>query len=316
MTLTVYADDQATADEAADACEQRVRELDELLAPDDAGSEIAQLNAAGGDPFAVSDQVRFLVTEALGAARESNGAFDPTVYPLTSAWGFTTGDHRVPSPEEIGELRAQVGYQFVQVDDAARMVTLGHGTRIDVGGVAKGYAADELWALLNERGIDSALFDLGGNVTALGAKPDGSVWKVGIADPAAPDQLAGTLDLVTATVSTSGAYQRFFDEGGVRYHHLLDPATGYPTDSDLASVSVVGGDGARCDALSTACYVLGREGALELWRRAGAGMGAGGSPFDLVLIADDGSVTVTEGIADAFKPAGAYGQNLSVVKRP
>lgn len=313
MTLTVYADGQEAADEAASACQQRVRELDELLAPTGGGSELARANAAGGATVPVSAPVASLVDAALGVARETNGAFDPTVYPLTDAWGFTDGDHRVPAPAEIATLLARVGYSAVQVDAAAGTVALEGGAQIDVGGVAKGFAADELTALLGERGVASALFDLGGNVTALGTKPDGSPWKIGIADPNDPDQLAGSLAVADVTVSTSGAYQRFFDEGGVRYHHLIDPSTGYPAVSDLASVSVIGANGARCDALSTACYVLGSEGALDLWRAASD---AGDDAFDLVLIGNDGSVRVTEGVAASFEAAAPYAGRVAVEERP
>lgn len=311
MTLTVHATDQAAAEEAADACRQRVRELDEQLSPDGDDSELARANAANGAPMAVSASTLALVDAALDAARETDGAFDPTVYPLTDAWGFTDGEHRVPASDELSALLARVGYAAVQVDAAAGTLMLSGGAQIDVGGVAKGFAADELSALLRERGVDSALFDLGGNVTALGAKPDGSPWKVGIADPSAPDRLAGTLAAQGVTVSTSGAYQRFFDEDGTRYHHLLDPATGYPAASDLASVSVIGPNGARCDALSTACYVLGLDAALDLWR-ATDGEGA----FDLVLIASDGSVHVTEGVAGSFAAAEGYVDRVSVEERP
>lgn len=292
MTLTVHVVSQAVADDAANACRQRVLELDELLAPENATSEIARINAA-------SD-----------AAHRTGGAFDPTVYPLTSAWGFTTGDHRVPSPDEVAALLPRVGYAAVQVDEAAGTVTLEDGAQIDVGGVAKGFAADELRALLRERDITSALFDLGGNVTALGSKPDGSPWKVGVADPDDPGKLAGLLEVRDATVSTSGAYQRYFEgKDGTRYHHLLDPSTGYPAASDLASASVVGADGAQCDALSTACFVLGLDGALDLWRAAAAD---GDAAFDLVLIASDGRTFVTDGIADAYTPAA--GTNAQVVR--
>ena len=301
MTLTVHAVSQAVADDVANACRQRVLELDELLAPENVTSEIARINAAGGASTAVSPATAALVAASLDAAHRTGGAFDPTVYPLTSAWGFTTGDHRVPSPDEVAALLPCVGYAAVQVDEAAGTVTLEDGAQIDVGGVAKGFAADELRALLRERGITSALFDLGGNVTALGSKPDGSPWKVGVADPDDPGKLAGLLEVRDATVSTSGAYQRYFEgKDGTRYHHLLDPSTGYPAASDLASASVVGADGAQCDALSTACFVLGLDGALDLWRAAAAD---GGAAFDLVLIASDGRTFVTDGIADAYTPA-------------
>lgn len=259
---------------------------------------------------AVSPATAALVAASLDAASQTGGAFDPTVYPLTSAWGFTTGDHRVPSTDELAALLPRVGYAAVQVDETAGTVTLEGGAQIDVGGVAKGFAADELRALLRERDITSALFDLGGNVTALGSKPDGSPWKVGVADPDDPGKLAGLLEVRDATVSTSGAYQRYFEgKDGTRYHHLLDPSTGYPAASDLASASVVGADGAQCDALSTACFVLGLDGALDLWRAAAAD---GDAAFDLVLIASDGRTFVTDSIADAYTPAA--GTNAQVVR--
>ena len=307
--LTVHVVSQAVADDAANACRQRVLELDELLAPENATSEIARINAASGASTAVSPATAALVAASLDAAHRTGGA-DPTVYLLTSAWGFTTGDHRVPSPDEVAALLPRVGYAAVQVDEAAGTVTLEDGAQIDVGGVAKGFAADELRALLRERDITSALFDLGGNVTALGSKPDGSPWKVGVADPDDPGKLAGLLEVRDATVSTSGAYQRYFEgKDGTRYHHLLDPSTGYPAASDLASASVVGADGAQCDALSTACFVLGLDGALDLWRAAAAD---GDAAFDLVLIASDGRTFVTDGIADAYTPAA--GTNAQVVR--
>ena len=147
-------------------------------------------------------------------------------------------------------------------------------------------------------------------MTALGSKPDGSPWKVGVADPDDPGKLAGLLEVRDATVSTSGAYQRYFEgKDGTRYHHLLDPSTGYPAASDLASASVVGADGAQCDALSTACFVLGLDGALDLWRAAAAD---GDAAFDLVLIASDGRTFVTDSIADAYTPAA--GTNAQVVR--
>lgn len=314
MTITVHAADAASAEDAAEACLQRVLELDELLAPAGDESELARANAADGMPTTVSASVLALMSDALDVARETDGAFDPTVYPLTDAWGFTDGDHRVPPSDEIAALLPRVSFEAVQVDSAANTATLSKGVQIDVGGVAKGFAADELSTLLRERGVTSALFDLGGNVTAFGSKPDGSSWKVGIADPSTPDQLAGTLELCDATASTSGAYQRFFDEGGTRYHHLLDPATGYPAASDLASATVVGANGARCDALSTACYVMGLDRTLDLWRTTSTST-TDDEAFDLVLIADDGSVYVTSGIADSFAASNAYPRVITV-ERP
>lgn len=315
MSLTVSATDQKAADEAADACVERVRELDALLSPEGGQSQISILNGAGGDATPVREDLLPLFATARAVAQETDGAFDPTVYPLTSAWGFTDGAYRAPSDEELDALLPRVGYERLHVDASARTVALESDARMDVGGVAKGFAADELRALLAERGATSALLDLGGNVTALGSKPDGSPWKVGVADPAAPDQLAGTLELTDATASTSGDYQRFFvDDAGVRHHHLLDPATGRPAESGLASVTVVGPDGARCDALSTALFVMGLDRAVDAWRAAAAS-GESGGAFEAVLIESDGTMHVTAGLAEAFSPSEGFAERMAVVPR-
>ena len=315
MSLTVSAADQKAADGAAAACVERVRELDALLSPKGEQSQVSILNGANGDATPVREDLLPLFATARAVAEETGGAFDPTVYPLTSAWGFTDGAYRVPSDEELDALLPRVGYERLRIDASDGTVALEGDAQMDVGGVAKGFAADELRALLAERGATSALLDLGGNVTALGNRPDGAPWRVGVADPAAPDQLAGTLELTDATASTSGDYQRFFvGDAGVRHHHLLDPATGRPAESGLASATVVGPDGARCDALSTALFVMGLDRAIDAWRAAAAS-DAPGDAFEAVLIEADGTVHVTEGLADAFSPSEGFAERMAVVPR-
>lgn len=311
MSVTVNAEGPEGAAAAEDAARELVVALDGALAPEQKGSEVARLNDQGRLEGA-SDDVLALAAEASALAEETGGAFDPTIYPLTSAWGFTTGDHRVPAEGEIAALLPLVGYGALEVDGAARTVALSGGAQIDLGGIAKGYAADAIGALLRERGIASALADLGGNVTAYGEKPDGSPFSVGIANPFAPEELCGKIALSDATASTSGGYQRFFvDEAGVRRIHILDPSTGYPADAGLASVTVVAAGGARADALSTALFVMGRDAALGFWRQAGTGEGA----FEAVLVGSDGSVAVTEGLAASFEPAGDFAGRVEVVRR-
>lgn len=309
MNLIINAVDQATADDVAQTCEQRIHELDELLSPVGEQSQIALLNDTDEEVTYFSHDLLPLFTTACSVASETDGAFDPTVYPITSAWGFTSGTYRVPTDSELAGLLPLVNYNHVHIDVSAGAIVLSSGTQMDVGGVAKGFAADKLRGILEQHGVSSALFDLGGNVTAVGSKPDGTPWKVGIANPAAPDQLAGALALGDVTASTSGSYQRFFvDKDGIRRHHLIDPATGYPADSNLASVTVIGSDGARCDALSTALYVKGFDGALELWRSAA-------EPFEAILIDNDGTVYVTEGIASSFALDAGYEGQMETVSR-
>ena len=284
MTVTVHAHDRNEADEALSSCTEIVRGLDEALSPTEDGSWIARLNDAD-EPLPAPDDVEKLIEEALGMAEATGGAFDPTIYPLTSAWGFTSGNYRTPSDAEIETALTRVGFRSVDVDAASGAVTLDN----------------------------EAQLDLGGNVTVLGSKPDETPWTVGIADPHNPEALAGTLQLSEATVSTSGDYQRYFvDSEGIRRHHLIDPETGYPAESGLSSVSVVATSGAQADALSTALFVLGVDRAVDLWR---ATQNDEALAFEAVFIACDGSVLVTEGLSTSFAPSAAYDGRVETVPR-
>lgn len=312
MTVTVHAHDRNEADEALSSCTEIVRGLDEALSPAEDGSWIARLNDAD-EPLPAPDDVEKLIEEALGMAEATGGAFDPTIYPLTSAWGFTSGNYRTPSDAEIETALTRVGFRSVDVDAASGAVTLDNEAQLDLGGIAKGYAADRITAELRDRNATGALVDLGGNVTVLGSKPDETPWTVGIADPHNPEALAGTLQLSEATVSTSGDYQRYFvDSEGIRRHHLIDPETGYPAESGLSSVSVVATSGAQADALSTALFVLGVDRAVDLWR---ATQNDEALAFEAVFIACDGSVLVTEGLSTSFAPSAAYDGRVETVPR-
>ena len=194
------------------------------------------------------------------------------------------------------------------------------GTQIDLGGIAKGYASDRVAEILKENNIPRATISLGGNVLAWGDRPDGTPWRVGIQDPQNADRAdayAGMLKLENAFAVTSGGYQRFFEADGRTYHHIIDPATGYPADSGLTSVTVVAdcdwdevdgrpGVGTMCDALSTALFVMGEEKALDFWR-------SGVYDFDLVLVTEDGRVVVTDGIANEFEASEESGYSYEVV---
>ena len=182
---------------------------------------------------------------------------------------------------------------------------LGPGQSVDLGAIAKGYAADQLCKVFDANEIPRALADLGGNVLAWGDRPDGAPWRVGIQDPAHPDDknaLVGVLEIVDSFAVTSGSYQRYFEQDGKRYHHIIDPATGYPADSGLTSVTLVAGtgsgSGAMCDAYSTALFIMGEEKALDFWRSQ-----LNGSLFSLVLVTEDGRVVVADKINRfAFAP--------------
>lgn len=275
--------------------EELVCALERKLSVTDEKSELFAINSNGGGE--VSSDTAELIEFALDICESTDGALDITIYPVLRAWGFTLGEdeHRVPTDGELSELLTLVDYEKVEISGDS--VALGEGMMLDLGAVAKGYASDEIADYLRENGVKSALLNLGGNVYALGSKPNGERWTVGV-NGAFGEGVIGTLKVSDAAVVTSGGYERYFERDGVRYHHIIDPSTGRPADSGLASVTVVGSSGARCDALSTALFVMGLDRASEYWREHGG--------FDAVFVTSDGEIFVTEGLEDNFATQGDY----------
>lgn len=278
MTAAVY----GSAD-ALDAVEAETYRLDALLAAQKDDSEIAAVNDGAE---VVSEETAALLRRALEIAAETNGAYDPTVYPLMRAWGFTDGNYRVPADAELDALLQTTGWTEVSVDGTT--ASLPEGFALDLGGIGKGYAAGRCKEILKAHGVTSALLSLGGNVSALGSKPDGTAWTVAIEDPDGGDYL-GTVQIADQCVVTSGGYQRYFEQDGVRYWHILDPETGKPARSGMKSVTIVSADDTLADALSTALFVMGPERAADFWREHRAEFGA-------VWLTDDGRLFVTEGL--------------------
>ena len=273
-----------------DAAEARVRELEALLSVTDRSSEVYALNRDG---FAtLSGDAAGLLANALDMCERTGGALDVTIYPVLRAWGFTTGEYAVPDARVIQELLTRVDYAQVELDETAGTAAIPEGAEIDLGSVAKGYTGDVLAGLLKVNGVESALLDLGGNIQTVGAKPDGSLWRIGLRDPEDEDGYIGVVSVSDKAVVTSGGYERYFERAGVRYWHILDPETGAPARSGLASVTVIGDSGLLCDALSTALFVMGLDGALEHWREY--------RDFEAVFVCEDGSVTVTAGLENGF----------------
>lgn len=288
MELTAYGSNRAAALKAAQAEVERLNALFSIGLED---SDISRVNRSGGGQ--VSPDTAALLREALALSEETGGVFDLTVYPLMELWGFVSKAYHVPGEEELAEALARVGASRVSVDESG-VVTLGAGQAVDLGGIAKGYASQRLMELFREYGVRSALVSLGGNMQCLGVKPNGSRWRIGVKDPFNPDSgLSAIVEVADEAVITSGGYERFFvdPETGTTYRHILDPATGRPAESGLSSVSIVTKNGALGDALSTALYIMGLEGAADYWR-------AHSADFDAILIDNEGTVYVTEGIAD------------------
>lgn len=287
MTFTAYGED---AQEALQEAEECIQQVEGLWSVTDENSEIYQANHSGGQPVTVSEETAEIISFALELAQRTGGALDPTIYPVLTAWGFTTNSKQVPSQQQIDQLLEQVGYDRVQLNGSE--LTVPDGMELDLGAVGKGYTADLVTEILRRHGVTSALISLGGNIQAIGSRPDGSDWRLGIRAPWESGNL-GVLTVSDAAVVTSGGYENYFDdEQGNIYWHILDPSTGYPADSGLQSVTIVGREGKMCDALSTALFVMGAQSAEQYWRENGG--------FEMLLVTDSGEILITEGIAENF----------------
>ncbi len=285
MQLTAYGPHRQEALENAQA---EINALDSLLSVGNPSSEISRLNATGS--IELSTEIALLFSQALSLSQDTEGLFDPTVYPLVKLWGFYDQNYHVPTQQELSQVLAQVDYRRVAFDADSGTVTLGLGQSIDLGGIGKGFTSQRVTELMKASGVTSAMLSLGGNIQCLGSKPDGSAWKIGIRDPwSQSGYLYCAVQVRDKAVITSGGYERYFVSDGKTYLHILDPRTGFPAQSGLSSVSIVTSNGTLGDGLSTALYIMGLEKACDYWR-------AHADAFDAIFIADDGSLYATSGL--------------------
>lgn len=266
-------------------------------------SDVYRINQnAGIRPVPVSKDTLTMLERGSYFSTMCSGAFDVTVGPLMNLWGFGQAQYHVPSTEELKSGLELVGYQQVVVDKTRKTVFLPEkGMEIDLGGIAKGYATDKAVQKLRQMGIESALINAGGSVYALGSKPDGEPWLVGIQDPRDEKNLVACLRIKDTAVVTSGDYERYFTRDGVCYHHILDPATGQPARSIMSS-TIVAPSAADADVLSTALFVLGSGPGMELVNKISA--------TDAVLVDDLGNITFSEGLSNQIKFTGGGGYTL------
>jgi len=249
---------------------ERLRAIEDHMSANREGTELSRVNAsAGKEPIKVSDDTFYVISKALEYARLTNGAFDPSVGPLVKLWNIGNGDEKVPPEKEILAAKALVDWREVKIDNASHTVFLKRpGMRLDLGAIAKGYAADEIEKIMEKDKVKAAIIDLGGNVFVYGSKRDKSLWRVGIQNP---DSSRGeNLGIITGpqmTVVTSGIYERFFIENGKRYHHILSTQNGFPIDNGLVSVSIISKSSIDADALSTSLFILGIQKGLDFLKQ-------------------------------------------------
>lgn len=261
ITVTLYeTEEESILDHCLSLCES----YEALFSRTMEGSDVYRINHADGQPTQVNSETAQLIEKAISYSNISDGAFDCTIAPLSTLWDFKNNPGQVPSQEEIEAARSLVDYRTIQVSQ--NTVTLKNpGAAIDLGGIAKGYIADRLKDYLTSQGITTALINLGGNVLTIGSKPDGSPWNIGIQKPFDERNTSiASLKVTDQSLVTSGIYERYFTVSQTVYHHLLDPATGYPADTGLSSVTILSDDSIDGDALSTSCFVLGIDKGMEL----------------------------------------------------
>lgn len=285
------------ADTALGYSSEQILSLEELFSVTSEKSDIWAINHSDGEPVSVSDDTIAVLNKAIEIGGKTNGALDVTIYPLLTEWGFTTDTQQVPTDDIIADKLKLIDYTKISVK--GNTVQLPDNMQIDFGALAKGYTSDCVTEILKENGVKSALVNLGGNVHAVGTKPDGTLWKVGVQNPFSPSEQVCILEIADKAVITSGNYERFFtDENGRKYWHILDSADGFPADNGLVSVTIVGENGLLCDALSTALFVLGTDKAIDYWRNS--------ADFEMILITDDEKIIYSEGLSDFINFTASY----------
>ena len=287
ITLKVYGSKRVVV---LKKLEDKINELDDMLSTGKETSEVSRLNRSG--EAVLSPTVANLVKRSLDIYKKTDGLFDITIYPLMELWGFPTKNYKVPLEKEIEEKLKLVGSDKIDFNEETRKISFKNkGMEIDFGGIGKGYITDELVKILTDEKVESAIINLGGNVFGFRKKPDGSLWNIAIRDPNEPDKYMAAIRLEDSAVITSGGYERYFEENGIIYHHILDPRTGKPSESGLKSVSIISKDGTLADALSTSLFIMGEEKAIGYWKE-------NGNDFDILLMTKDNRLLVSAGIKD------------------
>ncbi len=291
MTVSVFAPSSKKGKQVCRELQEKVCELESVLSTTLSDSDVYQLNH---NKF-ISEPVTPELSELLDFSKQmygrTGGAFNPALYPVIREWGFTTEEYKVPSAERIQELLLNTDFSKVECNTEG--LRLSDGMELDFGAVGKGYAADKAVEILKANGIKSALLDFGGNIQAVGKKPDGSLWRVGIKNPW-EGGAAAAISVESKAVVTSGGYERFFEKDGVRYIHIFDPKTGCPSSSNLESVTIICESGRYADALSTALFVMGSEGAVAFYRT--------NPDFDFVLITKERKLIYSAGLRGFIEP--------------
>lgn len=284
------------AENATEKAVKRIEDIENKMSIKIESSEIAKLNAkAGVSEEKLSEDTYYVIEKSIEYSDLTEGAFDLTIEPIVKLWGIGTDAARVPSKDEVLEKLKIVNYKDIILEHKNFTAKLKRTNQaIDLGGIAKGYAADEVKEILIDNKIKSALINLGGNVYALGNKVDGTKWNIGIQNPVdTRGQYLGTVSVTDKSVVTSGNYERFFMVGEKRYHHIFDPKSGYPSENGIISTTIISDMSIDGDVLSTSAYIMGLQKAQELVESL--------EGVEAIFITNDKKVYVTSGLKDSFK---------------
>lgn len=293
IQLKVYGNNGQRAIEEA---VNRLNDIDNKMSVFKEYSEISMINQnAGISSQEVSKDTYFVMKEAVRYSELSEGAFNPTIRPVVELWGIGTDKARIPNDNEIRSKLKLVNYKDIILNEKDKTIKLRNkGQNIDLGGIAKGYAADEVKSILIKNNIKSALINLGGNIFALGKKPDKTQWYIGIQNPFNKrGEFVGFISIKNKSVVTSGNYERYFISNGKRFHHIIDPKTGYPSDSKIVSSTIISDHSIDGDGLSTGVYIMGLDKSIKLIESI--------KGIDAIFITENKEVYFTSGIKNKFK---------------
>lgn len=309
MTIKVWSNNRNIALRALQESKNKIINLEKLLSVNIQKSTVYIINKQDSYPFSIeiSDEFAEIVRKSIQMSEISDGNFNICLYPVTSLWGFTTDNPHVPEESQIKAVLPACNWENIYlINPGDRWGNLNgidyegncdlivqDGAKLDFGGIAKGYAGDEVLEILKDFKIENAILDLGGNIQTLGKRYDDNAWKIGIKDPEEPEKILCSVEVIDKAVITSAGYERFFtDEYGKKYSHIFNPKTGYPAESDILSATIISRDGYYGDALSTAFYVIGSERAYKLWQKQ--------KDFDFIIITDNKEIYISENLEKYF----------------
>ena len=292
ITVTMY---DSTDESILDDVFNKIKELEATLSINENGTLVDKINeSAGIEPVKVDDDTYEVIKKGLEYSKISNGLFDITIGPLVKLWSIGLPEQKLPTQEEIASKLPLINYNDLVLDDAEKTVYLKRPQMIiDLGGIAKGFTADIISEMLTEKGVKSAIIDLGGNIFAHGNKNEKDFWKIGIQNPLSErGGIIGTIKVQNKSVVTSGIYERYFEENGVKYHHILSPKTGYPYENNIAGITIISDKSTDGDALSTSVFAMGVEDGLNFVNSRDG--------IDAIFVTKDNKIYLSEGIKDNF----------------